>query len=266
MSLPSTYLQSLFGLVGRSAVVTGGSSGIGRTMALALGQAGAHVILVARRPQPLIETVDELKRLGVQQASAVLADLSDHEQLKKVVAEVESELGGTVPDILVNAAGVNKRPHMDQLTLKDWEENIKVNLTAPFLLGQAWGPRMASRKPKSGGRIINVVSQQAFRAYGNSGAYGAAKGGLVSLTRSQAEAWSSRGVLCNAVAPGMVETPLTEAVFADPAKVDAHAARTMIGRNGVPGDFAGVTLYLAGEASAAVTAQVLFVDGGYSAT
>jgi gluconate 5-dehydrogenase len=125
---------------------------------------------------------------------------------------------------------------------------------------------MASRKPKSGGRIINVVSQQSFRAFGNSGAYGASKGGLMSLTRSQAEAWSPQGVLCNAVAPGLVHTPLAQAAFEDAAVAEKHAARTMIGRNGVPGDFAGVTLFLAGEASAAVTGQVLFVDGGYSAT
>jgi NAD(P)-dependent dehydrogenase (short-subunit alcohol dehydrogenase family) len=116
------------------------------------------------------------------------------------------------------------------------------------------------------GRIINIVSQQAFRAYGNSGAYGVSKAGLVALTRSQAEAWSPSGVCCNAVAPGVVHTPLTEAVFADPAKVAAHAGRTMIGRNGVPGDFAGCAVYLASTASAAVTGQTLFVDGGYSAT
>ncbi len=92
------------------------------------------------------------------------------------------------------------------------------------------------------------------------------KAGLVALTRSHAEAWSPSGVCCNAVAPGVVHTPLTEEVFADPAKVSAHAARTMIGRNGVPEDFAGCAVYLASAASAAVTGQTLFVDGGYSAT
>ena len=116
------------------------------------------------------------------------------------------------------------------------------------------------------GRIINVVSQQAFRAYGNSGAYGVSKAGLVALTRSQAEAWSRNGVCCNAVAPGVVHTPLTEATFADPAKVAAHEARTMIGRNGLPTDFAGCAVFLASAAAAAVTGQTLFVDGGYSAT
>jgi len=158
---------------------------------------------------------------------------------------------------------VNRRPPLDALTLDDWDVTLAANLTAPFLLGQAFGPRMAAR---GWGRIINVVSQQAFRAYGNSGAYGAAKAGLVGLTRSQAEAWSRHGVCCNAIAPGVVHTPLTEPVFADPATVARHAARTMIGRNGVPNDFGACAVFLASAAAVAVTGQTLFVDGGYSAT
>jgi gluconate 5-dehydrogenase len=158
---------------------------------------------------------------------------------------------------------VNRRPPLAELTDEDWDVTLSANLTAPFLLGQAFGPRMAER---GWGRIINVVSQQAFRAYGNSGAYGAAKAGLVGLTRSQAEAWSRHGVCCNAIAPGVVHTPLTEPVFADPAIVARHAARTMIGRNGVPEDFGACAVFLASDAAVAVTGQTLFVDGGYSAT
>ena len=260
MSAPLKYLESVFGLVGQTAVVTGGSSGIGREIAIALGRAGARIILVARRPQPLEDCVNYLSSLGVQ-AVAIPTDLGDTESLNRVITRIDMSHG--VPDILVNAAGNNHRPHMDQLSLQDWHDTLAANLTAPFLLSQAFGPKMAKRGK---GRIINIVSQQAFRAYGNSGAYGASKGGLVALTRSQAEAWSSRGVLCNAIAPGVVHTPLTEAVFRDPAKVEAHASRTMIGRNGRPEDFAGIAIYLASEASAAVTGQTIFVDGGYSAT
>ena len=251
----ASYLDELFGLGGRTAMVTGGSSGIGRAMAGALGRAGARVVLVARRPQPLRDTAAELHADGVE-VQTVTADLSDRTDVARV-----SGYAGV--DILVNAAAVNRRPPMDELTDDDWDVTLAANLTAPFLLGQRLGPAMAAR---GWGRIINVVSQQAFRAYGNSGAYGAAKAGLVGLTRSQAEAWSGRGVTCNAVAPGVVHTPLTEPVFADPEKVAAHARRTMIGRNGVPGDFAGCVVYLASAASAAVTGQTLFVDGGYSAT
>jgi gluconate 5-dehydrogenase len=255
-----SYLDQIFGLSDRLAVVTGGSSGIGRAMAVALGRSGARIVLIARGKPGLDETVAELAGHGVR-AGAISADLADRAALPDAIEKILSGYGE--PAILVNAAAVNRRPPMDRLTEDDWDVTLAANLTAPFLLGQAFGPRMAAR---GWGRIINVVSQQAFRAYGNSGAYGVSKAGLVALTRSQAEAWSPSGVCCNAVAPGVVHTPLTEEVFADPAKVAAHAARTMIGRNGVPEDFAGCAVYLASAASAAVTGQTLFVDGGYSAT
>jgi gluconate 5-dehydrogenase len=256
----SAYLDQIFGLRHRVAVVTGGSSGIGRAVAVALGRAGARVVLVARRQQPLDEAVAEIEDHGAQ-AGAVTADLADRAAVTAAIGTILTTYG--VPDVLVNAAAVNRRPPMGALTDDDWDVTLAANLTAPFLLGQAFGPRMAAR---GWGRIINVVSQQAFRAYGNSGVYGVSKAGLVALTRSQAEAWSRSGVCCNAVAPGVVHTPLTEEVFADPARVSAHAARTMIGRNGVPEDFAGCAVYLASRASDAVTGQTLFVDGGYSAT
>jgi gluconate 5-dehydrogenase len=248
-----SYLDELFGLAGRTAVVTGGSSGIGLEMARALSGAGARVVLVARRQSLLDEAAASIGG----ETSAISADLADRAALPAVL----DKLG--VPDILINAAAVNRRPPLDQLTDDDWDVTLTANLTAPFLLGQRFGPAMAER---GWGRIINVVSQQAFRAYGNSGAYGAAKAGLVGLTRSQAEAWSPHGVCCNAVAPGVVHTPLTEDTFADPSKVAKHAARTMIGRNGLPTDFAGCAVFLASDAAAAVTGQTLFVDGGYSAT
>jgi gluconate 5-dehydrogenase len=253
----ATYLESLFGLSGRVAVVTGGSSGIGREMATALGMAGATVVVVARRPGLIQDTVNHLSTKGVE-AFGLPIDVCDADAISDAVLKNHG-----VPDILVNAAGINSRIHMDQLSAKDWDETIAINLTAPFALGQKFGPAMAKR---GSGRIINIVSQQSFRAFGNSSAYGASKGGLVSLTRSQAEAWSSRGVLCNAVAPGLVDTAMTAAVFGHPAKAKSHAMRTMIGRNGVPEDFAGIAVYLASDASRAVTGQVFFVDGGYSAT
>jgi NAD(P)-dependent dehydrogenase (short-subunit alcohol dehydrogenase family) len=254
------YLDEVFGLRGRTAVVTGGSSGIGRSMAVALGRAGARIILVARRPEPMSEVVEELEGHDAE-GHAISVDLADRAALTAAVRKITDVYG--VPDVLVNSAAVNRRPPMDELTEDDWDVTLSANLTAPFLLGQAFGPRMAAR---GWGRIINVASQQAFRAYGNSGAYGVAKAGLVALTRSQAEAWSRHGVCCNAIAPGVVHTPLTEAVFADPGKVSGHAARTMIGRNGVPDDFGACAIFLASDAAVAVTGQTLFVDGGYSAT
>ena len=255
--MPS-YLDSLFSLVGRVALVTGGSSGIGRAMATALAGAGAKVVLLARRPEPLAEAVAALTADGATVAP-VSVDVADRAALRGAAEQAARWYGE--PDILVNAAAVNRRPPMAELTEADWDATIAANLDAPFLLGQRFAPVMAAR---GWGRIINVVSQQAVRAYGNSGAYGVSKGGLAALTRSQAEAWSRHGVRSNAVAPGVVRTPLTEEVFADPARAAAMAARTMIGRNGVPADFAGVAVFLANAAAASVTGQTLFVDGGFS--
>jgi gluconate 5-dehydrogenase len=256
----SAYLEEIFGLGGRTAVVTGGGSGIGRAMAVALGRAGARVLLVGRRPAPLAEVVGTLREFGAV-GFAIPADLAERTAVIELVERILTEYGE--PDVLVNSAAVNRRPPLAELTEDDWDVTVATNLTAPFLLGQAFGPRMAVR---GWGRIINVASQQAFRAYANSGAYGASKGGLVSLTRSQAEAWSRNGVCCNAIAPGVVHTPLTQALFADEGAAAVHAARTMIGRNGVPDDFGACAVFLASDAAVAVTGQTLFVDGGYSAT
>jgi len=254
------YLDRLFSLDGRVAVVTGGSSGIGRAMARALAGAGAKVVLVARGAAALDQTAAELRGGGAA-AGLVRADLAERAEVQEAARAVCEVFGQ--PDILVNAAGVNIRPPLHQLTAADWDRCIAVNLTAPFLLGQALGAPMAAR---GWGRIINVASQQSVRAFGNSGAYGASKGGLASLTRSQAEAWAASGVRCNAIVPGFVATPMTAQVAADPERSAALAARTMIGRNGLPSDFEGVTVFLASAASDYVTGQLIFVDGGFSAT
>jgi NAD(P)-dependent dehydrogenase (short-subunit alcohol dehydrogenase family) len=254
------YLDRLFSLDGRVAVVTGGSSGIGRAIAGALAHAGARVVVVARDEKKLAETVSELRAAG-RSAVAVSADLGDRAALERAAEAAAGEFGE--PDILVNSAGINLRPPMDELTTAEWDQTIAVNLTAPFLLGQRFGPLMASR---GWGRIINIASQQAARAFGNSGGYGASKGGVVSLTRSQSEAWASRGVCCNAISPGFVITPLTAEAAADPERCAALAARTMVGRNGLAADFEGVTVFLASRASDYVTGQVICVDGGFSAT
>jgi NAD(P)-dependent dehydrogenase (short-subunit alcohol dehydrogenase family) len=256
----SGYLEELFSLDGRVALVTGGSSGIGLAIATALGRAGARVVLVARREAPLVAAVAELTAAGVE-AAVVSADLADRAALRAAAESATRPYGE--PDILVNSAAINLRPPMDELTEGDWDATISANLDAPFLLGQRFGPRMAAR---GWGRIINIASQQSVRAYGNSGAYGAAKAGLTGLTRSQAEAWSRHGVTCNAIAPGIVRTPLTMEFFADPARVATAAARTMVGRNGELADFAGAAVFLASPSSGYVTGQTLFVDGGFSVT
>jgi len=256
----SGFLEELFSLRGLVVVVTGGSSGIGRAIAAALCGAGASVVLVARGERALEEAVGELERAGGS-AARVAADLGDRPALRRAAAEATVAFGE--PDILVNAAGVNPRPPLEALSADDWDRVMAVNLDAPFLLGQAYGPRMAAR---GFGRIINLASQQSIRAFGNSGAYGVSKAGIAALTRSQAEAWSSSGVCCNAIAPGFVRTAMTLPVFDDPERARALAARTMAGRNGELADFAGVAVFLASRSSGYVTGQTIFVDGGFSST
>lgn len=253
-------LARLFNLAGRVALVTGGSSGIGRAIAGALAGAGARVVLAARRRDALDDAVAAFEMQGWE-ASAESVDVADRASVAALLARL-GEASRPV-DILVNAAGINLRMPFEEIGDDAWDATIAANLTGPFLLTRALAPAMAAR---GWGRILNIASQQAVRAFGNSGAYGASKGGLVSLTRSTAERWSARGVTCNAIVPGFVLTPLTAQAAANPARVAAMAARTMIGRNGVPDDYRGAALLLASDAGAAITGQAIFVDGGFSAT
>ncbi|KUO08444.1 SDR family NAD(P)-dependent oxidoreductase [Streptomyces sp. DSM 15324] len=255
---PHAYLSDLFSLDGLVAVVTGGSSGIGRAIAGALAGAGARVVVVARREPELVATVEELTAAGGR-AAWVSADLSTRDGVRAAAESAAAVFGE--PDILVNSAGVNLRPPMGELGEDVWDATMAVNLEAPYLLGLRFGPGMAER---GFGRIIHLTSQQAHRAFVQSGAYGVSKGALESLARSQAEAWSPHGVTCNTLVPGFVMTPLNTRLSADPERVAALAARTMVGRNGLAEDFAGAAVFLASRASGYVTGQALFVDGGFS--
>lgn len=256
--MTASYVEELFSLDGLVAVVTGGSSGIGRAIAGALAQARASVVVVARGKDRLAATVDELRAAGCR-AAWVSGDLSTRAGTR-AAADQSGDVFGE-PDILVNCAGVNLRPPMGEVDEQIWDATMAVNLEAPYLLGQRFGPGMAGR---GFGRLIHISSQQAHRAFVQSGAYGVSKGALESLARSQAEAWSPHGVTSNTLVPGFVMTPLNARLSADPAQVAALAARTMAGRNGKPGDFAGAAVFLASRASAYITGQAIFVDGGLS--
>ena len=255
----SLVLPTLFSLEGRTALVTGGNSGIGKAIALALAEASANVVLLARDRVRLEEAGRAIEALG-RGAAWFDCDLADRNALADAAVRAAKPFGP--PDILVTAAGINRRPHLSQLTVDDWDATLRLNLDTPFLLGQALAPAMVDR---GWGRIINLASLQSIRSFNNSGAYGVSKAGIAQLTRVQAEAWSSKGINCNAIAPGFFRTPLTRAVFDDPQRAAALAARTMIGRNGELDDVRGLAVFLASRASDYITGQVIFLDGGFSA-
>ena len=162
----------------------------------------------------------------------------------------------------MTAAGLNPRLHADDQTLEAWEATLNINLSSPFFLAQALVPAM---KAKGWGRIINFASLQTNRAFPNGIAYGATKGGVGQLTRAMAEAWSKDGITANAIGPGFFPTELTAAVFGDEERAARNAAQTCIGRNGTMDDLVGPAMFLASAASAYVTGQVLYVDGGFTA-
>jgi NAD(P)-dependent dehydrogenase (short-subunit alcohol dehydrogenase family) len=255
------FLDDLFSLEGKVALVTGGSSGIGRAMAAALARAGASVVLASRGEEGLKAAVAEVRAGGGRAAYAV-ADLSRVQSLPELAQTARSLFGP--PDILVNAAGLNPRRPWTEVTPEIWQATLSLNLGTPFFLAKLLVPEMRARRF---GRIINIASLQSIRAFPNGLPYGASKGGLMQLTRSMAEAWSAdqSGITCNAVAPGFFRTGLTAPLFEDPKVIDALARQTIIGRNGLPEDLDGLTVFLASPASGYITGQTLFLDGGWSA-
>jgi gluconate 5-dehydrogenase len=252
-------LNKMFSLEGRTALVTGGSSGIGLGIARAFGLQGANVVLAALPGPEVKEAVSALSAEGIN-AEGIPVDLSDPTAPESLVSTATAH-GHTI-DIVLNAAGMNLRQPFEKVDVKAFDLHMAVHLRAPFLLTQLLAPGMAER---GWGRIINIASLQSVRAFANSAPYGAAKGGIMQLTRAIAEAWSARGITCNALAPGFFPTALTKSVFANAELAERNASQTMIGRNGKIEDLHGAAIFFASDASAYITGQTLFVDGGFSA-
>ena len=248
--------RDLFDLTGKTACVTGASSGLGRRAALVLAAAGARVVGVARRTGALERLQAEIG----DAAAVVAADIADRDTMAQLAADVTAPFGA--PDILVHAAGLNTREAADDVTGDGWDRTLAINLTAPFFLSQALVPAM---KKRGWGRIVNFASLQSSRAFPGGIAYGATKGGIAQLTRAMAEAWSGDGITANAIGPGFFPTELTQAVFDDPVRAERNAAQSCAGRNGRMEDLDGPLVFLCSEASGYVTGQILMVDGGFTA-
>ena len=253
-------IGELFKLDSKVALVTGGSSGLGEGMAYALAKAGAKVVIAARKENQLNDAASRLRMQGVE-VSIFSANLSDLDQAANLAEKVLEKCGRV--DILVNAAGINLREPFGEVTPQSWDEQLHVQLGAPFFLTQALAPQMKSR---NWGRVINIASLQSYRAFANSAPYGSSKGGIVQLTRAIAQEWSRHGITCNAIGPGFFPPALTAPVFGDPELVKMHANKTAIGRNGEIKDIYGLAIFLASDASSYITGQTIMLDGGYTAT
>ena len=253
----TAHIKQLFDLSGRVAIVTGGSRGLGREMAEGLAEAGASLMLCARREEWLWPTVEEFRGRGFQ-VEGLLCDVADSPQVQLVVDATVGAYGKV--DILINNAGVSWGERPETMPLDKWQKVIDINLTGSFLFAQAAGREMLKREY---GRIVNIASVSGLQASTNGphyAGYAASKAGLFGLTRELAASWGRQGIRVNGIAPGFFHSRL-----ADPALPSAEPSikgRNPIPRVGDTGELKGVAVFLASDASNYITGQVIVVDGG----
>ncbi|OOQ90622.1 2-dehydro-3-deoxy-D-gluconate 5-dehydrogenase [Penicillium brasilianum] len=254
--------MDLFSLQGRTALVTGGTRGIGQAMAIALAEAGADIVLVQRDTSNL-STKEQIEQLG-RKASIYTADLALQPSVSKLVSTVIGD--GHDIDILLNCAGIQRRHPSHVFPDEDWDEVLQVNLTTVFTLCRDVGAYMLTRTPNASGQrgsIINIASLVSFQGGLTVPAYAAAKGGIAQLTKALSNEWASKGINVNAIAPGYVATDMNTALIQDEQRAASILARIPAGRWGNPDDFKGPVVYLASRASAYVSGEIHTVDGGW---
>ena len=247
-------------LEGKTAVVTGGTTGIGRALSLGLAEAGADVAATARRQQQVDETAAEIEALG-RQTLRVASDVCDRASLEALLAAAIDRFGKV--DILINCAGRIKRTPTLTMPEEEWTAIIDTNLTGTLRACQVFGQHMLDR---GYGRIINIASLNSFVALNEVAAYAASKAGVASLTRSLAVEWSRRGVTVNAIAPGVFRTELNANLLDSTPRGQELLMRTPMGRFGRTEELIGAAIYLASDSSSFVTGQTLVVDGGFLAS
>jgi NAD(P)-dependent dehydrogenase (short-subunit alcohol dehydrogenase family) len=244
----------------RIAVVVGGTTGIGRAIALGLAQAGADVVATGRRMEPVVRMADELEAAG-RRSLRVACDVTDRASVERLCEAVVSAFGRV--DILVNCAGITKRAPTLDFSERDWSEILETNLTGTLRGCQVFGRHMLER---GYGRIINIGSLSSFVALQEVAAYGVSKAGVVALTKSLAIEWGPRGVCVNAIAPGVFRTNINEKLLDGTARGQEFLVRTPVKRFGRVEELAGAAVFLASEAASFVNGEVIAVDGGFLAS
>jgi NAD(P)-dependent dehydrogenase (short-subunit alcohol dehydrogenase family) len=252
--------SQLLSLEGKTAVVTGGTSGIGRAISLGLADAGADVVATARRQNEVDQTAAEVEARG-RKTVRMTSDVCNRATLEALLAAVLGSLGKV--DILINCAGRIKRAPTVDFPEEEWTNILDTNLTGTLRACQVFGPHMLGR---GYGRIINIASLNSFVALSEVAAYAASKAGVASLTRSLAVEWSKKGVTVNAIAPGVFRTDLNAQLLDSTPRGQELLMRTPMGRFGKTEELIGAAVFLASDAASFVTGQTLVVDGGFLAS
>ncbi|HXF42454.1 MAG TPA: glucose 1-dehydrogenase [Pyrinomonadaceae bacterium] len=247
-------------LTGRTAVVIGGTSGIGRAIAFGLLEAGANIVCASRSQQSVDKTANEIEALSARTIRSTV-DVSDKSSLERLLEASIAEFGKV--DILVNSAGITKRTPTLEVDEDDWNDIIETNLNGTLRSCQVFGKHMISN---SYGRIINIASLSSFVSLFEVTAYSASKAAVASLTKSLAIEWARYGVNVNAIAPGVFRTALNEKLLDDTPRGKEFLIRTPIGRFGKVEELAGAAILLASEAASFITGEIIVVDGGFLAS
>ncbi|MFP4366772.1 MAG: gluconate 5-dehydrogenase [Bacteroidales bacterium] len=252
----------LFDLNGKTALVTGGTHGLGMAIAMGLANAGAKIVFNDISGEKVAEAIKQYKSQGVT-AHGYIFDVTDKEAVRKNIKLIESEVAPI--DILVNNAGIIKRVPILEMEVEAYRQVIDINLVGPFIVAQQVAASMVERK--SGGKIINMCSMMSELGRDTVSAYAAAKGGLKMLTRNMATEWAKYNIQANAIGPGYYATSQTEPIrVAGNPLNEFIISRTPAGRWGEPDELQGAAIFLASAASDFVNGHVLYVDGGILAT